>query len=97
MAGYVERGEVPGLVLLLSRYGAVHTQVLALRLAVKAGRPLQRDHAVSDRLDDRSRSRRWPSRMILQVSRNARLRLDEPVDRWLPELANNWRVAAARS
>ena len=49
MAGYVERGDVPGIVTLVSRRGEVHVVILV---------------------------------------EECRLRLDEPVDRLLPELAN---------
>jgi CubicO group peptidase (beta-lactamase class C family) len=83
MSGYVERGEVPGLVLLLSRYGAVHTQVLG-SLALDGREPMQRDTLF--RITSMTKPITAVAAMILVEE--CRLRLDEPVDRWLPELAN---------
>ena len=49
MSGYVERGELPGLVLLLSRYGAVHTEVLG-SISRETREPMRRDDIISHRL-----------------------------------------------
>ncbi|HEY2416960.1 MAG TPA: serine hydrolase domain-containing protein [Steroidobacteraceae bacterium] len=83
MSGYIERGEVPGLVLLLSRYGAVHTEVLGC--AARENRaPMQRDTLF--RIASMTKPVTAVAAMIL--IEECVLRLDEPVDRWLPELAN---------
>lgn len=42
MAGYVERGEVPGIVTLVSRRGEVHVDAIGLK-AIGSGDPIQRD------------------------------------------------------
>src|ERR1700689_586332 len=83
MSGYVERGEVPGLVLLLSRYGAVHTEVLGSR-SRETREPMQRDTLF--RITSMTKPITAVAAMILVEE--CKLRLDEPVDRWLPELAN---------
>jgi CubicO group peptidase (beta-lactamase class C family) len=42
MAGYVERGEVPGLVTLISRRGEVHVDAIGTK-ALGGGDPMRRD------------------------------------------------------
>src|SRR5438105_3092828 len=42
MAGYVERGEVPGLVTLVSRRGEVHVDAIGMR-AIADSTPIRRD------------------------------------------------------
>jgi CubicO group peptidase (beta-lactamase class C family) len=83
MSGYVERGEVPGLVLLLSRYGAVHTEVLG-SLSLEQRQPMQRDTLF--RITSMTKPVTAVAAMILVEE--CRLRLDEPIDHWLPELAD---------
>jgi len=83
MSGYVERGEVPGLVLLLSRYGALHTHVLGCA-SRESRAPMQRDTLF--RITSMTKPVTAVAAMILVEE--CTLRLDEPVDRWLPELAN---------
>ena len=41
MAGYVDRGEIPGLVMLVSRRGEVHVDALGLKSI--SGDPMRRD------------------------------------------------------
>jgi hypothetical protein len=43
MAGYVERGEVPGLVTLVSRRGETHIEALGMK-ALGGSDPVQRDY-----------------------------------------------------
>ena len=81
MAGYVERGEVPGIVTLVSRRGEVHTDAIGA-LAI-GGRPVQRDTIF--RIASMTKPVVAVAAMILVEE--CRLRLDEPVDRLLPELA----------
>ena len=81
MAGYVERGEVPGIIALVSRRGEVHVDAVG-SLAV-GGRPIQRDTIF--RIASLSKPVAAVAAMILVEE--CGLRLDEPVDRLLPELA----------
>jgi CubicO group peptidase (beta-lactamase class C family) len=83
MSGYVERGEVAGLVLLLSRYGALHTEVLG-SASRESRAPMQRDTLF--RITSMTKPITAVAAMILVEE--CKLRLDEPVDRWLPELAH---------
>jgi len=82
MAGYVERGEVPGLVTLVSRRGEVHVDVIGTR-AIADSTPMRRDTIF--RISSMTKPITAAATMILVEE--CKLRLDEPVDRWLPELA----------
>lgn len=83
MAGYVDRHEIPGLVALVSRRGEVHVEVLGTLTA--AGKsPMQRDTVF--RIASMTKPITATAAMILVEE--CKLRLDEPVDRLLPELAN---------
>ncbi len=82
MAGYVERGDPPGLVWLIARRGEVHVD-FAGALAIN-GAPIQRDTIF--RISSMTKPIAATAAMILVEE--CKLRLDEPVDRLLPELAN---------
>lgn len=82
MAGHVERGEIPGLVTLLSRRG--ETQIDAIGAQSVGGEPMRRDTIF--RITSMTKPITAAAAMIL--IEECRLRLDEPVDRLLPELAN---------
>jgi CubicO group peptidase (beta-lactamase class C family) len=82
LAGYVERGEVPGLVALVSRRGETHADVIGA-LAAGGSAPMQRDTIF--RISSMTKPVTAVAAMILVEE--CRLRLDEPVDRLLPELA----------
>ena len=82
MASYVERGDVPGLVALVSRRGEVHVDVIGT-LAYKDPDPMRRDTIF--RISSMTKPIIAVATMILVEE--CKLRLDEPVDRWLPELA----------
>jgi CubicO group peptidase (beta-lactamase class C family) len=82
MAGYVERGEVPGLVTILSRHDAVYADVIGSKVLGGAD-PIQRDTIF--RITSMTKPVTAVATMILLEE--CRLRLDEPVDRLLPELA----------
>jgi CubicO group peptidase (beta-lactamase class C family) len=73
MAGYVERGEVPGLITLVSRCGETHVDAIGM----------PRDSIF--RISSMSKPIAAAAAMILVEE--CKLRLDEPVDRLLPELA----------
>lgn len=82
MAGYVERGEIPGLVTLVNRRGEVHVEAVG-ELTLGRGEPVRRDSIF--RIASMSKPVVAAAAMILVEE--CRLRLDEPVDGLLPELA----------
>jgi CubicO group peptidase (beta-lactamase class C family) len=83
MAGHVERGDVPGIVTLVSRRGEVHVGALGMK-AIGESEPMQRDTIF--RIASVTKPIVAAAAMILVEE--CTLRLDEPVDRLLPELAN---------
>src|SRR5260221_1452375 len=82
MAGYVERGEVPGIVTLVSRRGEVHIDAIGMK-AVGGSDPMRRDTIF--RISSMTKPITAAATMILVEE--CKVRLDEPVDRLLPELA----------
>jgi len=82
MAGYVERGEVPGIVTLMARRGEVHVDAIGTK-AVGGSDPIRRDTIF--RITSMTKPITAAAAMILVEE--CKLRLDEPVDRLLPELA----------
>jgi CubicO group peptidase (beta-lactamase class C family) len=83
MAGHVERGAVPGLVTLVSRRGEVHVDAIGMK-ATGGSDPMRRDTLF--RIASVTKPVTAAAAMILVEE--CKLRLDEPVDRLLPELAN---------
>jgi CubicO group peptidase (beta-lactamase class C family) len=81
MAGYVERGEVPGIVTLVSRHGEVHVDAIGMK-ALRGGGPIQRDAIF--RISSMTKPITAAATMILVEE--CKVRLDEQVDRLLPEL-----------
>ncbi|MGO8865271.1 MAG: serine hydrolase domain-containing protein [Alphaproteobacteria bacterium] len=81
MAGYVERGEVPGVVTLVSRRGEVHLDAIGMK-TLGGGDPARRDTIF--RISSMTKPITAAATMILVEE--CKLRLDEPVDRLLPEL-----------
>ena len=82
MTGYVERDNVPGLITLVSRRGEVHVDVIGT-MAYQSRDPIQRDTIF--RISSMSKPITAVATMILVEE--CKVRLDEPVDRLLPELA----------
>jgi CubicO group peptidase (beta-lactamase class C family) len=82
MAGHVERGEVPGLVMLVSRRGEVHADAIGTKAV--GGDAMRRDTIF--RISSLTKPIAAAAAMILVD--DGRLHLDEPVDRLLPELAD---------
>jgi CubicO group peptidase (beta-lactamase class C family) len=78
MPGYVERGEVPGLVALVTRRDETHVEALG------GSDPVRRDTIF--RITSMTKPITAAAAMILVEA--CKLRLDEPVDRLLPELAD---------
>jgi CubicO group peptidase (beta-lactamase class C family) len=83
MASFVERGVVPGVVTLASRRGEVHVDAIGQK-AVAGGDPMRRDTIF--RIASMTKPVTAAAAMILVEE--CRLRLDEPVDPLLPELAD---------
>ena len=83
MAGYVERGEVPGIVTLVSRRDEVHVDAIGMT-AVSGSNPMRPDTIF--RISSMTKPMTAVATMILVEE--CKLRLDEPVDRLLPELAD---------
>jgi len=83
MAGHVERGTVPGLVTLVSRRGEVHVDAVGTT-AFGGDNAMRRDTIF--RIASLTKPIVAAAAMILVEE--CVLRLDDPVDRWLPELAD---------
>lgn len=83
MAGHVERGEVPGLVTLVDRRGETRVDAFGTK-AVGGGGPMRRDTIF--RIASMTKPVAAVAAMILVEE--CALRLDEPVDGLLPELAD---------
>jgi CubicO group peptidase (beta-lactamase class C family) len=83
MARYVERGEVPGIVTLVCRRDEVHADAIGMK-AAGASDPVRRDTIF--RIASMTKPITAAAAMILVEE--CKLRLDEPVDRLLPELAD---------
>ena len=83
MAQHVEQGSVPGVVWLVSRGGEVHVDAVGT-MAYGGREPLSRDAIF--RIASASKPVTAVAAMILVEE--GRLRLDDPVDEFLPELAN---------
>jgi CubicO group peptidase (beta-lactamase class C family) len=82
MAGHVERGDLPGLVMLVSRHGEAQVDAVG-RLAFE-GSSMTRDTIF--RITSMTKPVTAAAAMVLVEE--GRLQLDDAVDRWLPELAN---------
>jgi len=84
MQAYVDRGEVAGVVTLIQRRGEeAHCDVIG-RQDSEAGIPMRRDTIF------RIASMTKPVACVaaLMLLEEGRIRLDDPIDRWLPELAD---------
>ena len=83
MAGHVEHGEVPGIVTLVSRHGEVHVDAIGMK-AAGGSDPIRRDTIF--RIT--SMTKPITAAATMTLVEECKVRLDEPVDRLLPELAN---------
>src|SRR3712207_7383756 len=90
MAGHVDRGVVPGIVTLISRRGEVCVEAIGTK-AFGGSDPMRRDTIF--RVASVTKPIVAAAAMILVEE--CALRLDEPVDPWLPELADR-RVLRAK-
>jgi CubicO group peptidase (beta-lactamase class C family) len=83
MAGYVERGEVPGLVTAISRRGELRVDAIGMQ-AIGGDTPISRDTIF--RVASMTKPITAAAAMILVEE--CKLRLDDAIDAFLPELAN---------
>jgi CubicO group peptidase (beta-lactamase class C family) len=83
LSEYVERKEMPGLVALVSRHDDVHVETLGT-MSVGQSVPMRRDTIF--RIASLSKPITAVAAMILVE--DCKLRLDESIEPWLPELAN---------
>ena len=83
MAGHVERGEIPGIVTLISRGADIHVDAMGMK-TVGGIEPMSRDTIF--RIASITKPITATATMILID--DGKLRLDDSVERWLSELAN---------
>jgi CubicO group peptidase (beta-lactamase class C family) len=83
MAGHIERGAVSGVVTLVSRRGETHVDAIG-RKAIGGSDPMRRDTIFRVA----SMTKPVAAAAAMSLVEECTLRLDEPVDRLLPELAN---------
>lgn len=83
LSGYVDRGMLPGLVWLVGRQGETHAGALGAT-SLDGGTPMRRDSIF--RITSMTKPITAAATMLLID--DGTLRLDEPVDRLLPELAD---------
>lgn len=83
LARHVESKKIPGLVALVSRGGQTHVEAIGT-MRHDGGSPMRRNTIF--RMASTSKPVTMAAAMILLDER--RLRLDDPVDPWLPELAD---------
>jgi CubicO group peptidase (beta-lactamase class C family) len=83
LSGYVERKEMPGLVALVSHHDDVHVETLGT-MSVGDAAPMKRDTIF--RVASITKPIAAVAAMILVE--DCKLRLDESIEAWLPELAN---------
>jgi CubicO group peptidase (beta-lactamase class C family) len=92
MTGHVQRGLVPGIVTLVSRRGEVQVDAIGTK-EFGGSEPMRRDTIF--RIASVTKPIVATAAMILVEE--CTLRLDEPVDRWLPELADRRVLRAIES
>jgi CubicO group peptidase (beta-lactamase class C family) len=83
LARYVDSGKIPGLVALVSRHGETHVEAIGT-MRHDGGVPMRRDTIF--RMASTSKPVSTAATMILLDE--CRLRLDDSVESWLPELAD---------
>src|SRR5215469_14726602 len=83
LSGYIDRKEMPGLVALVSHHDDVHVETLGT-LSFNQSAPMRTDTIF--RIASLAKPITAVAAMIL--IEECRLRLDESIERWLPELAN---------
>ena len=84
MQGYVDRGEVAGVVTLIWRRGEIAQMDALGALDDVSGQPMARDTLFRIA----SMTKPVTSAAIMMLAEEDRLTLDAPITRWLPELAD---------
>ena len=83
LRGHVARGEVAGLVALVARHDAVHVAALGVQ-DLASGAPMRRDTIFRIA----SMTKPVTAAAVMMLVEESRIGLDDPVERWLPELAS---------
>ena len=83
LRGHVARGEVAGLVALVARRDAVHVTAIGVQDPA-SGAPMRRDTIFRIA----SMTKPVTAAAMMMLVEESRIGLDDPVDRWLPELAS---------
>jgi CubicO group peptidase (beta-lactamase class C family) len=83
LSGYVERKEMPGLVALISHHDDVHVETLG---TMSFGHPAPMKRDTIFRIASLTKPITAVAAMVLVEE--CKLRLDESIEEWLPELAN---------
>lgn len=83
MSGYVERGDIPGIVTLIARGDEIHVDTVR-RKTVGGAEPMGRDTIFRIA----SITKPITAAAIMILVDDGKLRLDDAVEPWLPELAN---------
>ena len=83
LRGHVARGDVPGLVALVARRDAVHVTAIGVQ-DVASRAPMRRDTIFRIA----SMTKPVTAAAAMMLVEESRIGLDDPVDRWLPELAS---------
>jgi CubicO group peptidase (beta-lactamase class C family) len=83
MMGYVERGEVPGIVTGVSRHGEVHVDAVG-NTSLDGPDPMRRDTIFRIA----SMSKPITAAATMMLAEEGKLRLSDAVEKWLPELSD---------
>src|SRR5438105_14006563 len=83
LSEHVERGRVPGLVALVARGNDVHVEAIG-RMALGESKLMQRDAVI--RIASITKLVTAAAAMVL--IEDCKIRLDDSIEPWLPELAN---------
>src|SRR3954470_11788679 len=83
MGGYVERGDIPGIVTLIARGDEIHIDAVGT-MTVDGKEPMRRDTIFRIA----SITKPIPAAAVMILVDDGKLRLDDSVEPWLPELAN---------
>jgi len=83
MSGYVDQGKVPGIVTLVGRHDDVHVEAVGVQ-DLETRVPMRRDTIF------RVASMTKPVTAVaaMMLVEETKLKLDEPIDKWMPELAD---------
>src|SRR4051794_29415246 len=83
LSGHIERKDIPGMIALVSHNDDVNVESLGT-LSFNNIRPMKRDTIFRIA----SITKPITSVAVMILVEDCKLRLDEPIERWMPELAN---------